>query len=232
MRFLRGALIAGLLPVLSSAAQISLTALGSQGSSDGALFIQYTAQPTGSGNLNSFLRIQNNQTQSGYNTDGTLEFDTKSGNFTRSLLLTAVPVVNIGNVAYREFVLDINQNTASITLDDLEIYQTSDPNLTGYSFGANATQVFALATNTFVLGDLGSGSGQGDFRVLIPDSVFTAAPYVVLYSAFSGSGGGFEEWAVSENAGGASGVPEPATLAVTGVALLGLGAWRRRTAVK
>jgi uncharacterized repeat protein (TIGR01451 family) len=55
------------------------------------------------------------------------------------------------------------------------------------------------------------GSGQSDYRILIPDSFFindAAHRYVTLYSAFGeqagwNSSGGFEEWGLHGASGGA-----------------------------
>ena len=52
----------------------------------------------GSGVFSSFVRVQADGTEAGYNTDGTLQFDTKSGSFTHSMLLSNIPVVTVGGV--------------------------------------------------------------------------------------------------------------------------------------
>ena len=50
---------------------------------------------TGTGVFESFVRVQATGTERGFNTDGNLRFDElQSSNFTRSLLLEAVPIVN------------------------------------------------------------------------------------------------------------------------------------------
>ena len=48
------------------------------------------------------MRIQNDPTESGYNTNGLLEFNTKSGTFTHAIQLGAIPLVN----GYRQFTLE------------------------------------------------------------------------------------------------------------------------------
>lgn len=59
---------------------IDLTAVGSTAEINGAVFLQWDPDDSaGSGTFNSFLRIQGDTTEQGYNTDGTLEFETKGG---------------------------------------------------------------------------------------------------------------------------------------------------------
>lgn len=137
----------------------------------GAIFAQINVQPTGTGVIQSFLRLQNNPNEQGYNTDarsysaGKTQFDEKSDpNFTRSISLNSVPVVNIGGTNYREFFLDVNEsaNTAGrlISLDQLEIflgssstldtYSSSNPNSTPSSLtsgsGATSKMIYSLDT--------------------------------------------------------------------------------------
>src|SRR5437899_1740853 len=96
----------------ASAETIDLTSVGSSGTINGGLFQQTSTQPTGTGVIDSFVRIQNNGTEQGYNTSARpVQFDEKTDpNYTRPLLLSSVPVVNINGVNYRQFLLDINQN--------------------------------------------------------------------------------------------------------------------------
>src|SRR5207302_7625167 len=97
-----------------SAATLDLTARGATGSVNGALFTQVDSRPTGTGAINSFVRMQalgNGTVEQGYNTDARpLSYDeNKSPQFTRSLSVASTPAVVIGGVRYREFLLDINQ---------------------------------------------------------------------------------------------------------------------------
>jgi hypothetical protein len=137
----------------------------------GAIFAQINVQPTGTGVIQSFLRLQNNPNEQGYNTDarsypaGKTQFDEKTDpNFTRSIQLSAVPIVSINGTNYREFFLDINEsaNTAGrlISLDQLEIflsssstldtYTSSNPNSTPSALsgpgGATSKQIYTLDT--------------------------------------------------------------------------------------
>src|SRR5258708_4708187 len=89
---------------------LNLAASSPQDALNGALFYSSDIQPTGTGVIQPFVRIQGKPTESGYNTDGPIEFDTKDHtgqNWTHSITLSQVPIVTIGGVQYREFLLDI-----------------------------------------------------------------------------------------------------------------------------
>lgn len=172
---------------------------------------------TGTGVLNSFVRVQANGTEEGYNTDGPLEQDTKPGIWTHSLLVSDVPQITIAGNSYREFIADMNENNSEtgvlLTLNDVELYLTADPNLTGYNVGWGST-IWDLP-DVVELFDFNPGSGDGDFRLLIPESNFSGATdceygssncstYLVFYSNWGVAGSEFasdatfEEWAVAE----------------------------------
>jgi hypothetical protein len=122
-------------------------------------------------------------------------------------------------VAYREFLLDINQEGASplLSLDQLQVFIGGAGNLSGYSTAtgtlAGQTAVYDLNAGgshwVALNAALGSGSGSGDVLVAIPDRLFVvppgnANPYVYVYSAFGANlaaNGGFEEWAVRAQTG-------------------------------
>src|ERR1043165_1086665 len=92
------AAIVGALFLITSAAHaavvVDLTAAGSNGTINGAVFQQFSPQPTGTGVLNSFLRIQHDSAEEGYNTDfRKVEFDQTNDIHTRSLLLSEIPQV-------------------------------------------------------------------------------------------------------------------------------------------
>src|SRR3989338_1858801 len=116
--------------IISSAGQnalaLDLSAAGSSGFVNGAFFSRTVAQGSGTGNIDPFVRIQENGSEKGYNTDGTLEFDTKPGTWTHSLLLSSVPIVNIVGTAYYEFLLDAAEPSGnSLTIDTLTFYLLS-----------------------------------------------------------------------------------------------------------
>ena len=221
----------------ANANMVDLTTAGSSGAINGAQFYQYSADiPTGTGVFGPFLRVQQMDTESGYNTNGTLQFDTKAGAWTHAIQLSSIPLIN----GYRQFSLDINESIGKtnslLSLDQLQLFVTSNPNLTGYSAGtfAGATKVYdmdipagAPTLNNWVKLDnavSGSGSGRADMLMYIPDSYFTAggatpSSYIVMYSLFGttfGSDGGlsssagFEEWSINKIT--AAGTPTPLPL--------------------
>ncbi len=200
--------------LLLSATPIDLTQPAPLQEVNGAWIKWVDPQSTGSGVINSFLRVQGSPSERGYNTDGALEFESKPGAFTRSLMLDEVPRVIIDGQSHREFFLDINESKKQelVSLEELEIYLGSTGDLTGYpNFGGDAYKAFDLDEG--VDGDvslqlsyaLNSGSGSGDYVFYIPDSALTGPnKYVYLYSHFGradrgdpyASDAGFEEWSV------------------------------------
>jgi hypothetical protein len=234
-------------------ADLDLTTAGASGFINGGFFTNTDNQSTGTGVINSFVRISGSaDTIQGYNTDARpLQFDENSSpQFTRALPLSAVPIVTIGGVAYREFLLDINQTGVSPleTLRELQIFTgtTGSPSGALIDGSGNVTfPAFPTMTRIYDLdgaGDmsielnylLNSGSGSGDMFAYIPNALFVSGTYVTLYSLFgpppSANNDGFEEWAVRIVEGPPLPViPEPATIitAVSGLPF-GLLALRRR----
>jgi hypothetical protein len=231
----------------ANAATCDLTTAGSSCSIGSALFVQADPQPTGTGVIDSFVRLQHNGTEHGYNTSGRpVAFHEKTDpNFTRALLLTEVPVVTMAGVAYREFGLDINEPASGsnrfLSLDKLMIFQSPNGTMTTSNLSMLGSLVYDLdATgNNWIKLDyrLGSGSGSGDMFAYIDNSLFTSSnPYVTLYSKFGlnyGSGAGFEEWWVREGQnGGQAPIPEPTSLLLVGSGLAGFAAWRSRRHIR
>jgi hypothetical protein len=183
---------------------------------NGGVYNVVGPHPTGTGVIDSFLRVQQKGAEEGFNTgarpmlcDGRTCDDKTDPNFTRNLLSSSVPVVTINGVEYRAFYLDINEPASSgpnyITLDQVEIFVSNTANLSshtsgapGYgSLGASATKVYDMETGTndnwvnldYLL--VGGGSGYGDMVLYVPNSAaFATNQYVYLYSMF-GCGGTF-----------------------------------------
>jgi hypothetical protein len=193
----------------------------------------------------AFVRLSTNQeVAQGYNTAARpLMFDeNNSPQFTRELLLSSVPVVDIGGTDYREFLLDINQNgTVSgrvLSLDTIEIYLANAGNLTGYpaNLGTKIYDLDAGDSDNWILLDykLNHGSGSGDMFAYIPDSLFVGGEYVYLYSKFGESeneaypnNAGFEEWAVRIGEPLAI-IPAPGAVVLGSIGVCFVGWLRRR----
>ena len=175
-------------------------------------FERYNAPPTGSGVFKPFVRIQGNGIEKGYNTNGAVEFETKSGLWTHSIKLGDIPVIN-GNLG---FLLDIDQSQGGddryLSLDVMEIYLADSGVLDDYAAGLGQL-IYDMGDNWVKMDNtvFKPGSGTGDMRVLIPvDPAWSLDKYLYLYSEFGHrnlANSGFEEWGV---------VPEPATLVILG----------------
>lgn len=223
--------------VPSAAPAVDLTTAGAIGEVNGAIFRQFSPQPTGTGYIDSFVRLQakgaGTQSQQGFNTDARpLQFDENSSpQFTRSLLLSNVPLVDIGGVKYREFLLDINQKASQpyLSLDQLRLYTGGAGNLSQLP-GAAVYDLDAGCDHWVKLNSqLSHGSGSGDMLFYVRDDAFAhGGAYVYLYSKFGENfmaNAGFEEWAtghagasVTAQSGDASGTIS-GTVYLNGVAL-------------
>lgn len=202
---------------------LDLTGTLSCGMLNGAIFRQVNPRSTGTGVIYPFVRIQGGThspvpgEEQGYNTDyrplgdDPILLDVDTSPFTRSLLLSNVPKVNIEGRWYREFFLDNNESNTPearlLSLDELEIYLGSAADLIGYP--ALGDKVYDMDVgpdgDSWVKLDynLGTGSGSGDMIVYVPESGFTGPnKYVYLYSKFGVNipiDDGFEEWSVGKD---------------------------------
>ena len=211
---------------LQAATTIDLTTAGATNGPGGTAaaiggnFIvqQITPQSTGTGVIDSFLRVQSNTTEQGYNTSTGTPYDDKAGNFTRALQLGEVPTVTLGGVVYRQFLLDINQTGPNplINLNQIEILQASSdlpcpspattcgttvsgtyPTLTAPAGTTVAFQMSAptSGTQSTILLDfsLNSGSGSGDMFLYVRNSAFanqSPTSNVILFTQFGNPPGG------------------------------------------
>ncbi len=174
--------------------------------------------------IDPFLRLQNGGNEEGYNTSIAPPLDDKSGPFTRPLTLSEIPIINLGGVDYRQFLLDINEGKGGddelLSLNQIQIFQSnSDQSYASLSsatvasqavigFAAPANEVFRMNNTNGNLEirlnyALNPGSGAGDMFFYVPDADFNPAlSNVILYSqfgvpsGFASSNAGFEEWSV------------------------------------
>ncbi len=181
-------------------------------------------QASGTGLFDPFVRLQGSPAEQGYNTDGTVQFDTKTGSWTHAIKVNAIPLVPCASDPTKtcwELFNDINDsnNAKRISLNDVELFFASGPDaatLTGYDFssppaGTTVTKEYEFHGD-ILINDVNQGSGRGDLRMLIPTAGHTwdASTYFVLYSQWGtttgtagnygtggyASDGGFEEWKV------------------------------------
>src|SRR5438477_4060470 len=205
---------------------VDLTFDGASGTVNGGVFMtgQFQLVPD---HFSSFLEIRNNGVEQGYNTNGTLQYNTQDvQNSTHSVLLANVPIV-IGDgshgtedgVAYREFRLNLGEAGTGkqyLSLDAFQIWQEESGSLTNFTAGSGFTGAHTnyLAYNLDAGGDHwiglqepenGNGANQTEFTILIPDSAFINDPahrYVTLFSKFGMQAGwqadsGSEVWGLS-----------------------------------
>jgi len=187
---------AALLPSGARAETIIDLVNNTSGSAPGAQFYQTQQQPTGTGVIDPFVRIQMHGTESGYNTDGNkFQFDEKAGIWTHALPLNSLQTVTMNGKSYYQFLLDINEtDTAAgrlLSLNEVQIYLGKDGNYdkntnpftsdVGFgTAGALSTKVFDLDSGgvdrTVELDyGLNSGSGSGDMYMYVEKSLFDAA---------------------------------------------------------
>ncbi|HUS72732.1 MAG TPA: PEP-CTERM sorting domain-containing protein [Sedimentisphaerales bacterium] len=229
--------------VVQGAPTLDLTTAGSSGTINGAFFEQWDGQPTGTGVFDPFVRIQHDKQagiEAGYNTDGTIEFQTKDDgghNWTHSLPVSLLIPVTIGGTDYYQFALDVDETKAQggltgplLSLDELEIYLQAGPAEYPYSSFVNKVYDLDNGGDNWILLDysLNSGSGSGDMIANIPTSLFIGGDYVYLYSQFGlnhngykcAADDGFEEWSARI-------IPAPGAILLGSIGV-GLVGWMRR----
>jgi len=207
---LAAALIAAGVLFATTSAQATIVDLihGDSGTINSALFDFTTAQPTDTGNIQPFLRVQTNGVEQGDNTSGApVPFDGKIDPWTHDLTLANLQAttVMVGNTSYFKLLLDINQSNSHslLSLDQLQFYTSP----TGSQTTTNVSSIGALRYS-FSPGDAvyldasrNHGSGSGDMFAYLPTSAFagtSSSDFVYVYCHFGSttypSNGGFEGW--------------------------------------
>ena len=181
---------------------------GNSGTINGAQFDWTPAQPTGTGYIQPFVRVQANGVEQGYNTSGApVPFDDKVGPWTHDVTfadLQATTVI-VGNISYFKLLLDINQSSNSplLSLDQLQFYTSPIGSQTTENVSSLGILRYSFSPGDAVYLDYSRnhGSGSGDMFAYIPTSLFagtSSSDFVYMYSHFGGtysSNDGFEEWA-------------------------------------
>ena len=97
---------------------------------------------SGTGTFNPFVRLQGSPNEDGYNTNGTVQFETKTGKWTHAILISEIPIrTEDGCTDCFELFVDINEgnNAKPVSLNEMEIWFTDNANLTGYPFAVAGT---------------------------------------------------------------------------------------------
>jgi len=167
--------------------------------SGSAIFSTDEQHPAGTGFIDSFLRVQQNGWEQGYNTSSrpietnpqmTVKTDP---NYTRNLTLGEVGKVTLADgVTYREFFLDVNEPAATngaknyITLDQLEVFVSGTGSLNNYQDNAVPNQGPVLPGGA----DMATSPGQLAGAKKIYDMDTATDNYVQLDYLVKGNGSG------------------------------------------
>ena len=200
---------------------VDLTGSNDSGTINDAQFVFTTPQPTGTGVIQPFLRVENTPVEQGYNTSGGTPFDDKAGPWTHNLTVGDLQSteVTLGGVSYFKLLLDVNEpggKKSLISLDQLQFYTSSVGSQTTSKVISLGTLRYTFGSGDSVILDASRnhGSGSGDMYAYIPTSDFADTKtndFVYLYAHFGNtdeSQAGFEEWALVN----AAPIPEMNTL--------------------
>ena len=212
----------------ANATVVDLTGANDSGSANGGQFYFTPEQPTGTGVIDPFLRVQANEMEQGYNTSGGEPFDDKAGIWTHDIQFSDLQstTVTLNGGEYFKVLLDVNEpggNQSVISLDQLAFYTSAIGSQTTTDVGSLGTLRWSLdgAGDSYVLLDASrnSGSGSGDMFAYIPVSAFAGTngdDYIYMFTRFGDqvaadgtTEGGFEEWSLVNNM---SPVPEVGAL--------------------
>jgi hypothetical protein len=160
---------------------------------DGALWIFPAPANVGTGNIDPFLSIQADPDEEGFNTDGTLPFDSKRPNFTDALPLNKIPIIKFEGANYREIIFDANESNsfpdAQFSIDRFDLYICLDEDGTtipdvetvaGFADNPDCELIYSpfdpdTGHRGFATDAATQGSGQAlDYDILIPEDLFDA----------------------------------------------------------
>ena len=142
---------------------------------------------SGTGVINPFLNLQATPTEQAFNHDGSSTILDESLANTNSLLVDAVPTYNIDGNTWGEFLLDLNEPTATsdISLVQLQIFGATTAYATSDLSGEYSLSEIAAGVNEVSF----AGEGTGDAALLfqLSDAI---TQYQILMDAALGAGGG------------------------------------------
>jgi len=183
----------------------------------GTAIFQFTQpQPTGTGYIDPFLRVQASPTEQGYNTSGGTPFDDKGGPWTHDIQFSDLQstTVTVNGTSYFKILVDLNEQNgakSTISLENIQFYTSATGSKTTENLASLGTLRYSLDTaggDNTVQFDAGRnhGSGSGDAFLYIPTSAFAgtnANDYVYMYVNFGNAdmttAGGFEEFTLVRN---------------------------------
>ena len=216
------ALIAAGMLTIASLAQATVVDLvnndqGTITNQYGTAIFQFTQpQPTGTGYIDPFLRVQASPTEQGYNTSGGTPFDDKGGPWTHDITFSDLQstTVTVNGTSYFKILVDLNEPNgakSTISLENIQFYTSQNGSQTTTNLSSLGTLRYSLDTaggDNQVLFDAGRnhGSGSGDAFLYIPASAFAgtnANDFVYMYVNFGSAdvttAGGFEEFTLVRN---------------------------------
>ena len=179
-----------------------------------AIFEFTQPQPTGTGYIDPFLRVQANGTEEGYNTSGVTPqapFDDKAGIWTHDIQFSDLQAttVTLNGTSYFKILVDLNEPNgakSTISLENIQFYTSATGSQTTEDLSQLGTLRYSLDTaggDNSVSFDASRnhGSGSGDAFIYIPTSAFAGTnpdDFVYMYVNFGSAdmttAGGFEEF--------------------------------------